>query len=49
MATARCASEAARLGTARPRTVPVEMRGAGPSTRQVTNFFSPEVWSHAEG
>lgn len=28
--------------------VPVETRGAGPATRQVTNFASPEVWTHAE-
>ncbi len=28
--------------------VAVEIRGAGPATRQVTNFASPEVWDHAE-
>jgi 5-deoxy-glucuronate isomerase len=28
--------------------VPVEVRGAGPSTRQVTNFGTPGVWDHAE-
>jgi 5-deoxy-glucuronate isomerase len=28
--------------------VPVEVRGAGPSTRQVTNFGVPGVWDHAE-
>ena len=28
--------------------MPVELRGAGQSTRQVTNFFSPDVWSDAE-
>ena len=28
--------------------VPVEVRGAGPATRQVTNFGSPGVWDHAE-
>ncbi len=28
--------------------VAVELRGAGPATRQVTNFGSPEAWSHAE-
>jgi 5-deoxy-glucuronate isomerase len=28
--------------------VPVEIRGAGPATRQVTNFGSPGVWDHAE-
>ena len=27
--------------------VAVEIRGAGPATRQVTNFMSPEVWEHA--
>jgi 5-deoxy-glucuronate isomerase len=28
--------------------VPVEVRGAGPATRQVTNFGSPGIWDHAE-
>lgn len=28
--------------------VPVEVRGAGPATRQVTNFGSAGVWDHAE-
>jgi 5-deoxy-glucuronate isomerase len=28
--------------------VPVELRGAGPSTRQVNNFGVPGVWDHAE-
>ncbi len=28
--------------------VPVEVRGAGPATRQVTNFAIPGVWDHAE-
>jgi 5-deoxy-glucuronate isomerase len=28
--------------------VPVEVRGAGPATRQVTNFGSPGAWDHAE-
>jgi 5-deoxy-glucuronate isomerase len=28
--------------------VPVEVRGAGPSSRQVTNFAVPGVWEHAE-
>lgn len=28
--------------------VPVEVRGAGPATRQVTNFGVPGVWDHAE-
>ncbi|MGB1381465.1 MAG: 5-deoxy-glucuronate isomerase [Ilumatobacteraceae bacterium] len=28
--------------------VPVEIRGAGPATRQVTNFASPDTWTHAD-
>lgn len=28
--------------------IAVELRGAGPSTRQVTNFASPDTWSHAD-
>jgi 5-deoxy-glucuronate isomerase len=28
--------------------VPVEIRGAGPATRQVTNFASPDTWAQAE-
>jgi 5-deoxy-glucuronate isomerase len=28
--------------------VPVELRGAGPATRQVNNFGVPGVWDHAE-
>lgn len=28
--------------------VPIEIRGAGPATRQVTNFASPETWPHAD-
>jgi len=28
--------------------VPVEVRGAGPATRQVTNFGAPPAWKHAE-
>ena len=28
--------------------VGVEVRGAGPATRQVTNFASPEAWDHAD-
>ena len=28
--------------------VPIEVRGAGPATRQVTNFGSPGAWDHAE-
>ncbi len=27
--------------------VAVETRGAGPATRQVTNFASPDTWAHA--
>src|SRR5262245_48660240 len=28
--------------------VAIEIRGAGPATRQVTNFMSPETWPHAD-
>jgi len=28
--------------------VEVEVRGAGPATRQVTNFASPDTWPHAD-
>jgi len=28
--------------------VPVELRGAGPATRQVANFMAPDVWDHAD-
>lgn len=28
--------------------VSIETRGAGPATRQVTNFLSPSVWDHAD-
>jgi 5-deoxy-glucuronate isomerase len=28
--------------------VSIEIRGAGPATRQVTNFGSPEQWAHAD-
>ena len=28
--------------------VPIEIRGAGPATRQVTNFGTPDAWEHAE-
>lgn len=28
--------------------ITVEIRGAGPASRQVTNFGSPDTWSHAE-
>lgn len=36
----------ARYGPAQD--VPVEVRGAGPASRQVTNFGVPGVWDHAE-
>lgn len=36
----------ARYGPA--ESVAVELRGAGPATRQVNNFASPEAWPHAE-
>lgn len=32
----------------RAREVPVEVRGAGPATRQVTNFMAPEVFGGAD-
>ncbi|MCP3854209.1 MAG: 5-deoxy-glucuronate isomerase [Actinomycetia bacterium] len=28
--------------------VSVEVRGAGPATRQVTNFMTPDTWDHAD-
>jgi 5-deoxy-glucuronate isomerase len=44
---ARCDTRRpARYGAAED--VPVEIRGAGPATRQVTNFMSPESWADAE-
>jgi 5-deoxy-glucuronate isomerase len=44
---ARCSTRrAAAYGPA--EAVPVEVRGAGPATRQVTNFGVPGVWDHAE-
>ncbi|MFC5175912.1 5-deoxy-glucuronate isomerase [Nocardioides taihuensis] len=44
---ARCEQRLApRYGPAAQ--VPVEVRGAGPATRQVTNFGVPGVWDHAE-
>jgi len=47
MATARCERRlSARYGPAEQ--VAIEVRGAGVCTRQVTNFFSPEAWSHAD-
>ena len=36
----------ARYGPA--EAVAIEIRGAGPATRQVTNFGSPEAWPHAD-
>lgn len=45
--TARCQQRRpARYGPA--EAVSVEIRGAGPSTRQVTNFLSPDAWPDAE-
>ena len=47
MPTARCQQRRpARYGPA--EAVAVEIRGAGPSTRQVTNFLSPDAWADAE-
>jgi 5-deoxy-glucuronate isomerase len=44
---ARCANRlTARYGPAED--VPVEVRGAGQATRQVTNFGVPGVWEHAD-
>lgn len=51
---AEVALPSARCATRRPPAygpaadVPVEVRGAGPATRQVTNFGVPGVWDHAE-
>jgi 5-deoxy-glucuronate isomerase len=51
---AEVALPAARCGNRRPpaygpaEAVPVEMRGAGPASRQVTNFGVPGAWDHAE-
>jgi 5-deoxy-glucuronate isomerase len=47
IATARCERRlVARYG--RAEDVSVEVRGAGPATRQVTNFMSPEAWPDAD-
>ncbi|HEX4982622.1 MAG TPA: 5-deoxy-glucuronate isomerase [Ilumatobacteraceae bacterium] len=47
IATARCERRLdPRYGPAED--VAVEIRGAGPATRQVTNFMSPDVWEHAD-
>lgn len=44
---ARCERKlAAKYGPAHD--VPVELRGTGPATRQVTNFGVPGVWDHAD-
>ncbi len=46
LATARCEEKLpARYGGVDG--VAIEVRGAGPATRQVTNFASPEQWGHA--
>lgn len=51
---AEVALPSARCQTRRPPAygaaadVPIEVRGAGPATRQVTNFGVPGVWDHAE-
>jgi 5-deoxy-glucuronate isomerase len=47
LAAARCGRRLApRYGPAED--VAIEVRGAGPATRQVTNFLSPEAWGHAD-
>jgi 5-deoxy-glucuronate isomerase len=47
LATARCDRRLPpRYGPAEE--VPIEIRGAGVCTRQVTNFLSPESWPHAD-
>ena len=47
LATARCERRLpARYGPASG--VAIEIRGAGPATRQVNNFASPETWEHAD-
>jgi 5-deoxy-glucuronate isomerase len=47
VATSRCDRRlTARYGPAED--VAVELRGAGPATRQVNNFLSPESWPHAD-
>jgi 5-deoxy-glucuronate isomerase len=47
IATARCDRRLSpRYGPADG--VAVELRGAGPATRQVNNFMSPESWPHAD-
>ena len=39
---------AAAPGYGAAEDVAIEIRGAGPATRQVTNFGSPEAWPHAD-
>jgi 5-deoxy-glucuronate isomerase len=47
IATSRCEQRLSpRYGPAEG--VSIELRGAGPSTRQVNNFMSPDVWPHAD-
>ncbi len=47
IASAHCSAELpARYGPA--ESVAVELRGAGPATRQVNNFASPQVWPDAD-
>jgi 5-deoxy-glucuronate isomerase len=46
MAMARC-DEVLRPRYGSAEEVAIEIRGAGPATRQVTNFMSPESWPHA--
>jgi len=46
LASARCDERlTARYGPAAG--VPIETRGTGPATRQVSNFMSPQTWPHA--
>jgi 5-deoxy-glucuronate isomerase len=47
VATARCERHLPS-GYGPADVVPVEIRGAGPSTRQVTNFMSPDAWPLAD-
>ncbi len=47
LATARCdRAHPAKYGSTDG--IGVEVRGAGPATRQVTNFASPDTWDHAD-
>ncbi len=47
IATARCERRLqARYGSVDD--IPIEIRGAGPATRQVTNFMSPDNWPDAD-